>query len=248
MCGRRCRGSKGLRRPYKLIDQSWNDSNFQSPSSSGKVEAIKVHHLVPRSHEVFHKRLLRVITCIDFREGPELGVGTEDEINDSTRPLEFARRPIAPLQHAFEVADFCHFVFMSSRLTKKSLVKVATQRMRSLSALSPVRPVCASIGTAASCVIVHGEHIVNCLEDTYARKVSGIPYNTPAAPEPLGFDSANEQIPTPVIPGLEFTRPGSGWEAVDIFGVARAPMPYNIFRARLAEEKRTGEEAVCASP
>jgi len=96
-------------------------------------------------------------------------------------------------------------------------------------------------------LMVRGERIVNCLEDTYARKVSGVPYDAPAAPEPLDFDSAKERIPTPVIPGLEFTRPGSGWEVVDLFGVARAPVPYNIFRARLAEEKRTGEEAVCAS-
>jgi hypothetical protein len=95
-------------------------------------------------------------------------------------------------------------------------------------------------------LMIRGERIVNCLEDTYARKGSAIPYNAPAAPEPLGFDSANEQISTPVIPGLEFTRPGSGWEAVDLFGVARAPMPYNTFRARLAEDKRTGEEAVRA--
>ncbi|HMD98190.1 MAG TPA: radical SAM protein [Terriglobia bacterium] len=96
-------------------------------------------------------------------------------------------------------------------------------------------------------LMVRGERIVNCLEDTYARRVSGIASNAPASPEPLGFDSANADIPTPVIPGLEFTRPGSGWEVVDLFGVARAPMPYNVFRARLAEEKRTGEEAVCAS-
>lgn len=96
-------------------------------------------------------------------------------------------------------------------------------------------------------LMVRGERILNWLEDTYARKVSGIPQYAPAPPEPLGSDSAKEPIPTPIIPGLEFTRPGSGWEGVDIFGVARAPVPYNIFRARLAEGTRTGEEAVCAS-
>ena len=89
-------------------------------------------------------------------------------------------------------------------------------------------------------LIVRGERIVNWLEDTYARKDSKVPYASLVAPEPLGFDSAKENIPTPVIPGLEFTRPGSGWETVDIFGVARAPVPYNLFRARLVEEKRTG--------
>jgi radical SAM superfamily enzyme YgiQ (UPF0313 family) len=95
-------------------------------------------------------------------------------------------------------------------------------------------------------LMVRGERIVNCLEDTYARKISGVPYTALAAPQPFGFDSAKADIPTLVIPGLEFTRPGSGWETVDLFGVARAPMPYNIFRARLAEEKQTGEVA-CAS-
>jgi hypothetical protein len=95
-------------------------------------------------------------------------------------------------------------------------------------------------------LIVRGERIVNCLEDTYARKISGIPYTALAAPEPVGLDSAKADIPTPVIPGLEFTRPGSGWETVDIFGVAQAPVPYNLFRARLAEGRGTGE-AVRAS-
>src|SRR4051794_38022558 len=41
---------------------------------SGQVVAIEVHHLGPRSREVLHERLLRVVTCIDFRERPELGV------------------------------------------------------------------------------------------------------------------------------------------------------------------------------
>src|SRR6266478_6753454 len=67
----------------------------------GLGEAIKIHHLVPSSHEVTHERLLRVVASIDFREGSELGVRTEDELDDSARPLELARRPIAPSQHAF---------------------------------------------------------------------------------------------------------------------------------------------------
>lgn len=94
-------------------------------------------------------------------------------------------------------------------------------------------------------LMIRGERILNCLDEIYARKTSGI--YTPAPPQPLGFDSAHEHTPTQVIPGLEFTRPGSGWEGVDLFGVAQAPVPYRIFRARLAEETRTGKEAVCAS-
>src|ERR1035441_2093726 len=70
-------------------------------ASSGKVVAIEVHHLVPRSYEVLHKRLLRVVTCVGFRDCPELGVRTEDKVDTGAGPLDFARRAIAPLKHVF---------------------------------------------------------------------------------------------------------------------------------------------------
>jgi hypothetical protein len=38
------------------------------------VEAVQVHHLGPCSHEVLHELLLRVVTCIDFRDRPQLRV------------------------------------------------------------------------------------------------------------------------------------------------------------------------------
>jgi hypothetical protein len=91
-------------------------------------------------------------------------------------------------------------------------------------------------------LLVRGERILNWLEDTYARK-------SPVAGPPLldsATGAADEQTQFPVIPGLEFTRPGSGWETVDLFGVARAPVPYHVFRARLAEEDRHSEEVVAA--
>jgi radical SAM superfamily enzyme YgiQ (UPF0313 family) len=96
-------------------------------------------------------------------------------------------------------------------------------------------------------LMVRGQRIVNWMEGTYARQDSGAAGAAPTASDSLGSESAKAEVPMPVIPGLEFTRPGSGWETVDIFGVARAPMPYNTFRARLAEEKRTGV-TICASP
>jgi hypothetical protein len=34
--------------------------------------------------------LLRVVSCIDLSDRPELGVRTEDELNDGSRPLELA--------------------------------------------------------------------------------------------------------------------------------------------------------------
>jgi len=63
------------------------------PLRSRNVETIQVHHLVPCRHKVTHKRLLRIAACIDFSERAELGVLTEDKINDGACPLEFARRP-----------------------------------------------------------------------------------------------------------------------------------------------------------
>lgn len=96
-------------------------------------------------------------------------------------------------------------------------------------------------------LMVRGERILTCLEETYARKIPGVPDPSPARFEASGLDSSTGHSPAQAIPGLEFTGPGSGWEAVDLFGVAQAPVPYHIFRARLAEEKRAGEDAVCAS-
>src|SRR6266567_9497414 len=71
-----------------------------SPSSS-KVVAIKIHYLVPRSREVLDKRLLRVVTRIDFCDCPELGVRTEEEIDARAGPFDFLRRPITPLINPF---------------------------------------------------------------------------------------------------------------------------------------------------
>jgi len=96
-------------------------------------------------------------------------------------------------------------------------------------------------------LLVRGERILNWLEDTYARKAAGISGQTPVPGEGIGFEPGGAPGPAcAVIPGLEFTRPGSGWETVDLFGVARAPVPYPVFRARLAEENRASEEAVCS--
>src|SRR5271166_439032 len=68
---------------------------------SGEVEAIKVHHLGPRRHEVFHKLLLRVRARIDFREGAQLRVRAEDQVDTGAGPLDLVRLPVTPLVHAF---------------------------------------------------------------------------------------------------------------------------------------------------
>ena len=97
-------------------------------------------------------------------------------------------------------------------------------------------------------LLVRGERILNWLDATYARKQAGL---RGAAPEPGEEFASNHQSSNqtpPVIPGLEFIRPGSGWEMVDLFGVSRAPVPYEVFRLRLAEQNRDIEgEPVCAN-
>jgi hypothetical protein len=77
-----------------------------------KVEAIEIHHLVSRSHKVTHELLLRVVACVDLREGSKLGVRTEDEVDGGGSPLEFARGAIATLVYTFlSEADAFHSVF-----------------------------------------------------------------------------------------------------------------------------------------
>jgi hypothetical protein len=57
---------------------------------SGEVETIQVHDFVPRRDKVVQELLLEVLTCVDFRQCPELGVRTEDQVDTRAGPLEFA--------------------------------------------------------------------------------------------------------------------------------------------------------------
>jgi len=61
---------------------------------SGKVEAIKVHHLGPRRHEVLHKLLLGVGRSIDLCKRPQLGVRAEDEVHSRPSPLDLVPLPV----------------------------------------------------------------------------------------------------------------------------------------------------------
>src|SRR5262245_11841519 len=62
-----------------------------------KVEAIVVHDLVPRSHEVTHELLLRVLLCVNLGDGSELGVVAENEVDGGAGPLELACGAVATL-------------------------------------------------------------------------------------------------------------------------------------------------------
>src|SRR3954452_21724387 len=66
---------------------------------SGEVEPIEVHDLVPRGHEVAYELLLRVVARVDLRDGSELGVRTEDEVDGGGGPLELAGGTIPTLVH-----------------------------------------------------------------------------------------------------------------------------------------------------
>jgi hypothetical protein len=81
-------------------------NTLQKPSKtlmlrSSEVEAVKVHYLVPHRYKVVQKLLLGVLTSVDFRQGSELGVRTEDEVDTGAGPLEFARCAITTLEHVF---------------------------------------------------------------------------------------------------------------------------------------------------
>jgi hypothetical protein len=65
---------------------------------SGDIKSVKVHDLVPSRDKVAQEQLLRVLTSIDFRDGSELGVRTEDQVDTGAGPLEFARRAITPFE------------------------------------------------------------------------------------------------------------------------------------------------------
>jgi len=41
---------------------------------SGDIKSVKVHDLVPSGYKVAQEQLLGVLTTIDFRDSPELGV------------------------------------------------------------------------------------------------------------------------------------------------------------------------------
>src|SRR2546425_10089770 len=70
---------------------------------SGKVEAIEVHHLGPGPDEVLDELRLRIRASVNLRQGPELGVRTEDEIDTRAGPLDLARLAIAPFEHVLGV-------------------------------------------------------------------------------------------------------------------------------------------------
>src|SRR5689334_8703188 len=67
---------------------------------SWPVEAVEVHHLDPRRHEVLDELLLRVGAGIDLRQGAELRVRAEDQVGTGAGPPDLAALAVAALEHA----------------------------------------------------------------------------------------------------------------------------------------------------
>ena len=65
---------------------------------SAEVETVEVHDFVPGCYEVVQELLLGVRAGVDFRQGAELGVGAENEIDTGGGPFERARCAIATLE------------------------------------------------------------------------------------------------------------------------------------------------------
>ena len=60
--------------PDGKAQDSSSNHRYEHPLRLRQVEAIEIHHLVPRGHEVAHEHLLRIVTSVNFRVGSELGV------------------------------------------------------------------------------------------------------------------------------------------------------------------------------
>ena len=57
--------------------------------------------LVPGGHEVAYELLLRIAGCVDLRDGAQLRIRTEDEVDGGGRPLRLAGCPIPALVDTF---------------------------------------------------------------------------------------------------------------------------------------------------
>src|SRR5213083_3172365 len=65
---------------------------------SGDIEPIEGHDLLPGGHEVTHELLRAVVARVDLRDGSQLGVRTEDEIDGRSGPLDLTRAAIPTLE------------------------------------------------------------------------------------------------------------------------------------------------------
>src|SRR4051794_30384672 len=67
------------------------------PPTSGEVEAIQVHDLVPGRHEVSHEPCRRIVLTIGLANRAELRVRTKNQVDTRACPPELVCLPVAPL-------------------------------------------------------------------------------------------------------------------------------------------------------
>ena len=82
----RCKNGRGWCHPRPDFDRS---------------EAIEVHHLGPCLGKVPYELFFAIIGGIDFRNGPQLGIRAEDQIDRRCRPLDLACGAIGAFIQAF---------------------------------------------------------------------------------------------------------------------------------------------------
>ena len=71
-----------------------------APALADRSEAVEVHHLGPAVDEVAHELLLAVGRGVDLRDGAQLGVRAEDQVDRRGRPLDLAGRAVATFVEA----------------------------------------------------------------------------------------------------------------------------------------------------
>ena len=85
--------SSGPQRPRKSAGKS-QKSGWER-ASAVQVEPVELHHLDPGGDEVAHELLLRVVAGVDLRQGPQLRVRAEDQVDGRGRPPDLTGGGVA---------------------------------------------------------------------------------------------------------------------------------------------------------
>ncbi len=75
----------------------------------GEVEAIEVHDFVPSGDEVFDEFSRGIVAGIDFGNGPELGVGAENQVGATGSPFDGARGAVFSFEEVIALFGFFPF-------------------------------------------------------------------------------------------------------------------------------------------
>ena len=164
------RSQAGRRRPVPRVPVA------PPALSLDRVEAIQGHDLRPRVDEVPDERLPAVVGCVDLRDGAQLGVGAEDEV-DRRRGSTAARRwsDPDPRRGPSDVADFDHFVDMSSRFTKKSLLRLPGRSVRTPCRTPPAFASRLRMPPTSTVISRHGQREQTRAVDQHHRRGRPIP-------------------------------------------------------------------------